>query len=309
MQRDFYASNLPPTARFVAVTLAWHHNEQTGRCDPSLPLLAQETGLCVRAVRQALRTIEAAGLISSMPRPGGTPLYRLHPHTPAPDAAHPGSKCPPAGDAARQEMPPTPAPHAAPPRQEMPPTPAPHAAKLERTGTGTGKEPNSYAPPMATPEGNDWLDDFEIPEPEPKAAPTPPPAPAPAPEPKPSRTKPEPDPEAVAQKLPGNPSPALAAAWEEWQQYRQEKARAKLAKDRRPWTAQAARLSANQIAEHAARLGERIVLDRITSAIAGNWQGLNLHDIESPRKSHGTAKSYEEQAAEHRPDKNSKWGF
>jgi hypothetical protein len=191
----------------------------------------------------------------------------------------------------------------------MPPTPAPHAAKLERTGTGTGKEPNSYAPPMATPEGSDWLDDFEIPEPEPKAAPTPPAAPAPAPEPKPSRTKPEPDPEAVAQKLPGNPSPALAAAWEEWQQYRQEKARAKLAKDRRPWTAQAARLSANQIVEHAARLGERIVLDRITSAIAGNWQGLNLHDIESPRKSHGTAKSYEEQAAEHKPDKNSKWGW
>jgi hypothetical protein len=191
----------------------------------------------------------------------------------------------------------------------MPPTPAGDAAKLERTGTGTGKELETYAPPMATPEGNDWLDDFEIPEPAPKAAPTPTPPPAPTPKPKPSPTKPEPDPEAVAQKLPGNPSPALAAAWEEWQQYRQEKARAKLAKDRRPWTAQAARLSANQIVEHAARLGERIVLDRITSAIAGNWQGLNLHDIESPRKSHGTAKSYEEQAAEHRPDKNSKWGF
>jgi hypothetical protein len=189
----------------------------------------------------------------------------------------------------------------------MPPTPAGDAAKLERTGTGTGKQLETYAPPMATPEGNDWLDDFEIPEPAPKAAPTLPPAPTP--KPKPSPTKPEPDPEAVAQKLPGNPSPALAAAWEEWQQYRQEKARAKLAKDRRPWTAQAARLSANQIVEHAARLGERIVLDRITSAIAGNWQGLNLHDIESPRKSHGTAKSYEEQAAEHRPDKNSKWGF
>ena len=122
----------------------------------------------------------------------------------------------------------------------------------------------------------DWLDSFDIPEPEA-------PAPQPAPEPKPSKPKHEAEPEAVAQKLPGNPSQELAAAWEEWQQYRQEKARAKLAKDRRPWTGQAARLSANQITEHAARLGERIVLDRITSAIAGNWQGLNLHDIATPK--------------------------
>ena len=136
---------------------------------------------------------------------------------------------------------------------------------------------------MATPETDDWLDTFEIPEPEPKPAPTPAPPPQPAPEPKPSKPKHEAEPEAVAQKLPGTPSPELAAAWEEWQQYRQEKARAKLAKDRRPWTGQAARLSANQITEHAARLGERIVLDRITSAIAGNWQGLNLHDIATPK--------------------------
>ena len=124
----------------------------------------------------------------------------------------------------------------------------------------------------------DWLDSFDIPEPE---APTP--SPAPAPEPKLSKPKHEAEPEAVAQKLPGNPSPELEAAWEEWQAYRQTKARAKLAKDRRPWTGQAARLSANQITEHAARLGERIVLDRITSAIAGNWQGLNLHDIATPK--------------------------
>ncbi len=286
MQRDFYASNLPPTARFVAVTLAWHHNEQTGRCDPSLPLLAQETGLCIRAVRQALRTIEAAGHISSIPRPGGTPLYRLHPTTPAADAAHPGTTCPPAGNAPRHQMPPTPAPHAAPPRHHMPPTPAPHAAKLERTGTGTGKEPNSYAPPMATPEGDDWLDDFEIPEPAPKAAPTPPPAPqpTPAPEPKPSKPKHEAEPEAVAQKLPGTPSPELAAAWEDWQQYRQQRACAKLSADRIRWTALAARTAANQIVQHAARLGDRIVCDRIASAISGEWRGMNLDKLETPKQ-------------------------
>ena len=160
---------------------------------------------------------------------------------------------------------------------------------------------------MATPEGDDWLDTFEIPEPEPQPAPTTPPAPAP--EPKPSKPKHEAEPEAVAQKLPGNPSPELEAAWEEWQTYRQAKARAKLSADRIPWTAQAARLAAKQIVQHAARLGDRIVCDRIASAINGEWRGMNLDKLETPRKLPDSAKSYEQLEAEHRPDKNSKWGF
>ena len=137
---------------------------------------------------------------------------------------------------------------------------------------------------MATPEGDDWLDTFEIPEPEPKPAPTLPPAPQPAPEPKPSKPKHEAEPEAVAQKLPGTPSPELAAAWEEWQTYRQAKARAKLSADRIPWTAQAARLAAKQIVQHAARLGDRIVCDRIASAINGEWRGMNLDKLETPKQ-------------------------
>jgi hypothetical protein len=136
---------------------------------------------------------------------------------------------------------------------------------------------------MATPEGNDWLDDFEISEPAPKAAPAPSPTPAPAPEPKPSKPKHEAEPEAVAQKLPGNPSPELAAAWEDWQQYRQQRACAKLSADRIRWTALAARTAANQIAQHAARLGDRIVCDRIASAISGEWRGMNLDKLETPK--------------------------
>jgi hypothetical protein len=291
--------------------------DDAGKCWPSLGFIAKRAAMSRKSVIDQIPKLEAAGHLS-VSREGKCNTYVVHPLQSVTHGdqsltvtSHPRLPVTNGDQSLTVTRPVTHGDH------HQSPTVTPlvtHGDPNQSLNQSLNQSVNQpHAPPMATPEGNDWLDDFEIPEPEPKAAPIPPPTPAPAPaptpKPKPSPTKPEPDPEAVAQKLPGNPSPALAAAWEEWQQYRQEKARAKLAKDRRPWTAQAARLSANQIVEHAARLGERIVLDRITSAIAGNWQGLNLHDIESPRKSHSTAKSYEEQAAEHRPDKTSKWGF
>ena len=92
MQRAFYAVNLPPTAKFVAVTLAWHHNAETNRCDPSAALLAQETGLCERSVRAALKVIANTKHMTVRQRSGTTPSYLLHPIGPC-------SKCTPAGDA------------------------------------------------------------------------------------------------------------------------------------------------------------------------------------------------------------------
>jgi hypothetical protein len=166
----------------------------------------------------------------------------------------------------------------------MPPTPAADAAKLERTGIGTGKELETYAPPMATPEGNDWLDDFEIPEPEPKAAPTPPPAPALTPDPPPEppapkrkRTDARPANIEAVQAYAASLSPIMPALEVQrfWDYY-----------ESNGW-----------------RVGRNAMKD--WQAAARNWNRNAF--TASPRKPQ--AKSYEEQAAEHRPDKNSKWGF
>jgi len=170
-----------------------------------------------------------------------------------------------------------------------------HKPSRNVTGTETTPSPSPSLPtplpsPPTSPQGkgvrtcakepepNDWLEDFEIPEPEPKAE-----TPAP-PEPKPKRTAPAADPEAIAVTLPDTASDALREAWAEWQEYRQRRAAAKLSADRIAWTGQAARNSASQMISHAARLGERIVCDRVASAIAGEWRGLNLDKLETPKQ-------------------------
>lgn len=43
--------------------LCWHHNADTGRCDPSQQTLAEETGMDARTVRSATAALVAAGLI------------------------------------------------------------------------------------------------------------------------------------------------------------------------------------------------------------------------------------------------------
>lgn len=73
-------SGLPPTQRLVAVALASRRNPVDGRCDPSLKTLAEDTGLCERAVRLSLRSLEASGCLTSRPSPfsrEGTRQYTL----------------------------------------------------------------------------------------------------------------------------------------------------------------------------------------------------------------------------------------
>jgi hypothetical protein len=117
-----------------------------------------------------------------------------------------------------------------------------------------------------------------------------------------------PEPEACAVILPGKPSAELLEAWREWQHYRQKRASAPFAKDRKPWTEQAARLSAKQIMQYAASHGDRIVCDRITKAIAAGWQGPNFDGLDGltayPRKM-----TYEQELEFHKPDPNSENGW
>lgn len=55
-------------ARLVLLALANHHNQETGRCDPSVGRLVKTTQLCERAVRTALRELETLKLIVTVLR-------------------------------------------------------------------------------------------------------------------------------------------------------------------------------------------------------------------------------------------------
>lgn len=55
-------------AKMVLFALANRHNQETGRCDPSVLTLAEDAGLSERAVRQGLRDLEVAGLIATVRR-------------------------------------------------------------------------------------------------------------------------------------------------------------------------------------------------------------------------------------------------
>jgi DNA-binding MarR family transcriptional regulator len=55
-------------ARLVLLCLANRHNQETGRCDPSIATICKDTGLSERSVRQGLRQLEAEGLISTVHR-------------------------------------------------------------------------------------------------------------------------------------------------------------------------------------------------------------------------------------------------
>lgn len=68
-------------AKAVLMWLAHHHNEETGRCDPSAELIAEEACLSVRSVMNALSELRKAGHISAGPRPGRTLQFTLHPCT------------------------------------------------------------------------------------------------------------------------------------------------------------------------------------------------------------------------------------
>lgn len=115
---------MSPAQKAVLISLADNANDE-GVCWPSVATISVRTCLSERAVRNALRWLEEASVLTSNQRFGRSTWYSI---TPARYA--PGSKCPPAPDAPS-------------PRQDMPVTPAPDAPR-------TVKEP-SIEP---SPDGN-----------------------------------------------------------------------------------------------------------------------------------------------------------
>lgn len=55
-------------AKLVLLVLADHHNQETGRCDPSNSRMVKKTGLSERAVRKAVRELEELKIITTVER-------------------------------------------------------------------------------------------------------------------------------------------------------------------------------------------------------------------------------------------------
>jgi predicted transcriptional regulator len=60
--------DLSMAAKLVLIRLADVHNQETGRCDPSLPSISRDLGISERAVRIGIRSLEAARLIKTSHR-------------------------------------------------------------------------------------------------------------------------------------------------------------------------------------------------------------------------------------------------
>jgi DNA-binding transcriptional ArsR family regulator len=61
-------ASVSPCAKLVFVGLSNRHNQETGRCDPSVETIAGDLGISERSVRNGLRELEKNGLITTTHR-------------------------------------------------------------------------------------------------------------------------------------------------------------------------------------------------------------------------------------------------
>lgn len=118
---EIWESDLPPTDRFVMLSLADHADEH-GQCYPSIARLSKRTGFGERTVQNAVKRLVSGGylVVSANAGRGGANLYSIN-STPAgnapPQEMRPRTRCTrippqemhPAGDAPPQLIPNTPA--------------------------------------------------------------------------------------------------------------------------------------------------------------------------------------------------------
>lgn len=87
LQDVFWDVDLSGTEQVVAQRLAWHADDETGRCWPGIALLCKKTGLCTRAVQNAIKSLVASGHVSREETPGYGVTYFVHPRLPEQRAA------------------------------------------------------------------------------------------------------------------------------------------------------------------------------------------------------------------------------
>lgn len=158
MQKAFRLIRTHNTAKHVADWLAWHHNDATRRCDPSIATLCDETCLSDRAVQQAIRQLENEGHITVIRTLGQRSHYLLHPRT----------TFTPEGDSPPNDVHPTPEGRSPLPPKEIRGTPERRSHEREVKVTSKGNEPESLASAAANAGDDDSL--FPIDPPQPKPA-------------------------------------------------------------------------------------------------------------------------------------------
>lgn len=236
MIQAFKGTGLKPTERLVAYMLADHHNDTTSRCDPSVALLAEETGLDERSVSRAIRRMEETGHLTVRRNGGTRNSYDLHPRQSAgapPAESHPRHKVTPGRESV------------------LPPAESPGYPR-HRVGTPPAQSPLNRKEPETKPEG------------EPEDLP---PASDPPKDPKPNSREAD---IAEAGRVPVPlelNTPDFRAAWAEWHAYRSDLFRRDRAK---VWTAVASKNMLLQCARH----GPEISAMAINAAIGNSWRSL-----------------------------------
>jgi hypothetical protein len=157
MQKAFRLIRTHNTAKHVADWLAWHHNDATRRCDPSIATLCDETCLSDRAVQKAISQLESEGHISVIRTLGQRSHYLLHPRT----------TFTPEGDSPPNEVHPTPERRSPLPPKEIRGTPERRSHEREVKVTPKGNEPESLASAAANAGDGDSLFPIEPPQPKP----------------------------------------------------------------------------------------------------------------------------------------------
>jgi hypothetical protein len=77
-------------------------------------------------------------------------------------------------------------------------------------------------------------------------------------------------------------TPEFRQAWARWAEYRTGRATTVLKSQAIPWTVAGAQAALRQCVSYAKSLGLAAIIDRIDSAIAGQWQGINLDKVTPP---------------------------
>mgnify|MGYP003305189145 CR=1 FL=1 len=78
MQDRVWEIDLPSSAKLVLLALAYRA-DASGSCYPSLSGLCNLTGMDVKTIRKAIRSLVAEGLLEVVGRGGRSPLYRVTP--------------------------------------------------------------------------------------------------------------------------------------------------------------------------------------------------------------------------------------
>lgn len=81
LQDLFWTVDLPGTEQLVAQRLAWHANDEDGRCWPGIASLSKATGLSARAIQNAIKALDVADHLSRDERVGLGVVYTIHPRT------------------------------------------------------------------------------------------------------------------------------------------------------------------------------------------------------------------------------------